>query len=86
MYEKYRARPPSTWSTSAKRHPSDAWQLPSNVQDKVVYESPKSLGERTDLAEVCVTKLGIKLPALVDKFDDAVRESVFRLAGPPLPH
>ena len=52
-------------------HPSDAWQLPSNVRDKVVYASPASADERASLANVCVTRLGIKLPALVDRFDDA---------------
>jgi hypothetical protein len=52
-------------------HPSDAWQLPSNIRDKVVYESPEDFEERADLADVCVTRLGIKLPALVDRFDDS---------------
>jgi type I thyroxine 5'-deiodinase len=37
----------------------------------VVYASPTSEEERVSLANVCVTKLGIKLPALVDRFDDA---------------
>ena len=56
-------------------HPSDAWQLPSNLKDKVVFESPKDFGQRANLAEVCVTKLGIKLPAVVDRFDDAVEHA-----------
>jgi type I thyroxine 5'-deiodinase len=52
-------------------HPSDAWQLPVNVKDDVVYASPSDGGQRVDLANVCVTRLGIKLPAIVDRFDDA---------------
>ncbi len=52
-------------------HPSDAWQLPVNVKDKVVYASPASANEREDLAQVCVVKLGIEIPALVDDFDDS---------------
>jgi hypothetical protein len=52
-------------------HPSDAWQLPVNVKDKVVYTSPASVNEREDLAQVCVVKLGIEIPALVDDFDDS---------------
>ena len=52
-------------------HPSDAWQLPSNLKDNVVFESPTDGKERAQLADVCVTKLGIKLPAVVDSFDDA---------------
>jgi type I thyroxine 5'-deiodinase len=75
MYEKYRGKAAFYVVYIGEAHPSDAWQLPSNVKDKVVYESPKTLGERTDLAEVCVTKLGIKLPAIVDRFDDAVERA-----------
>ena len=56
-------------------HPSDAWQLPSNLRDNVVYASPTDLGQRSDLAEVCVTRLGIKLPAVVDRFDDATERA-----------
>jgi len=52
-------------------HPNDAWQLPVNVKDEVVYTSPGNSTERVDLANVCVKKLGIEIPALVDNFDDA---------------
>ena len=52
-------------------HPSDAWQLPVNVKDDVVYASPISASERQNLARVCVVKLGVELPALVDEFDDS---------------
>src|SRR5215510_15972249 len=75
MYEKYRGKAAFYVVYIGEAHPSDAWQLPSNIEDKVVYQSPKTLGERSDLAEVCVTKLGIKLPAIVDRFDDAVERT-----------
>ena len=52
-------------------HPSDGWQLPSNVRDEVVYASPAGVEERTNLAGLCVRKLGIEFPALVDNFDDS---------------
>jgi type I thyroxine 5'-deiodinase len=51
-------------------HPSDVWQMQSNVRDKVVLASPKDEGERTDVANACVRKLGIKFPAIVDGFDN----------------
>jgi type I thyroxine 5'-deiodinase len=41
------------------------------VKDKVVYASPLNSGEREALADVCVIKLGIEMPAIVDNFDDA---------------
>jgi hypothetical protein len=72
MYEKYRNDAAFFVVYIGEAHPSDAWQLPSNIRDKVVYASPANAEERTDLADICVTRLGIKLPALVDRFDDAV--------------
>ena len=51
-------------------HPSDFWQLESNEKDKVVFVSPKGYEERVNLAGLCVTKLGIKFPALIDEFNN----------------
>jgi type I thyroxine 5'-deiodinase len=45
--------------------------MPSNVKDSVVFASPKDEGARSDLANTCVRKLGIKFPALVDDFTNA---------------
>ena len=56
-------------------HPSDAWQLPSNLRDQVVFASPTDMASRTELAEVCVVRLGLKLPAVVDRFDDATEKA-----------
>jgi type I thyroxine 5'-deiodinase len=47
-------------------HPTDLWQLPSNVQDGVLYASPRTDGERNSTASACVRKLGIRIPALLD--------------------
>ena len=52
-------------------HPSDAWQLSSNVRDDVVLASPASYAEKADVAGMCVKRLGIEFPALVDGFDNA---------------
>lgn len=47
-------------------HPTDLWQLPSNIKDNVLFASPSSDDERTSTAAACVRKLGIQMPALVD--------------------
>lgn len=47
-------------------HPTDLWQVSSNVRDGVVLASPRSDGERNEAATTCVRKLGIKIPALLD--------------------
>jgi hypothetical protein len=75
MYQKYRNDVAFFVVYIGEAHPSDAWQVPSNIKDRVVYTSPTSSGERANLADICVTRLGIKLPALVDRFDDATEKA-----------
>jgi uncharacterized secreted protein with C-terminal beta-propeller domain len=70
MYKQYQDKVAFYIVYIREAHPSDAWQVASNVKDDVVYASPESRGERVDLANVCVKKLGIDIPALVDNFDD----------------
>jgi len=43
-------------------HPSDVWQMESNIKDKVVFASPKDFDERSMVAGACVRKLGISFP------------------------
>ena len=41
-----------------------------------IVEDPVSLGERNEVARVCMTKLALEpIPALVDDLDDAVGEA-----------
>jgi type I thyroxine 5'-deiodinase len=56
-------------------HASDVWQLPVNERQNVVFAAPKSLEERYGIASSCVRKLNIKMPAVVDSFDDAVERA-----------
>jgi hypothetical protein len=51
-------------------HPVDLWQVSSNVKDGVQFASPHTSAERNDTAEMCVVKLAIKLPSLVDGLDN----------------
>jgi hypothetical protein len=51
-------------------HPVDGWQMPSNVEAKVLVASAHTFDERDAAANVCVVKLGIKIPALVDDIND----------------
>jgi hypothetical protein len=52
-------------------HPSDVWQMQSNVKDKVVFASPKNEEDRAFIAGACVRKLGIKIPAVLDEFGNS---------------
>lgn len=51
------------------------WQMNSNVKQGVVFATPKDLDERGQVAESCVRKLNIKLPALLDTFDNQTEQA-----------
>ena len=56
-------------------HPSDVWQMQSNIQDSVVFASPKNEDERASIAGACVRKLGIKFPAVLDEFGNSTERA-----------
>ena len=56
-------------------HPSDVWQMESNVKDKVVFASPRDEQERTLIAGTCVRKLGIEIPAVIDQFGNSTEQA-----------
>ena len=56
-------------------HPSDVWQMESNIRDKVVLASPRNEDERANVAGACVRKLGIKFPAVLDEFGNTAEQA-----------
>jgi Iodothyronine deiodinase len=56
-------------------HPSDVWQMESNIKDNVVFASPKTEDERALVAGACVRKLGIKFPAVLDQFENTTEKA-----------
>ena len=56
-------------------HPIDRWQVDDNVADDVLVASTTTKEERIAAAGLCVTKLGIKLPALIDDADNRVEHA-----------
>jgi type I thyroxine 5'-deiodinase len=51
-------------------HASDVWQMEANLRQNVIFASPRSYEERSGIAESCVRKLNIQIPAVVDSFDN----------------
>lgn len=74
LYDDYGSRVQFYAVYILEAHPSDVWQMQSNVRDKVVFASPKSFGEREQVAGMCVRKLGIKFPALIDDFNNTTEQ------------
>ena len=56
-------------------HPSNAWQLESNVKDSVIFADPMSTDERSDVAGLCVLRLSIRLPALIDNIGNSTERA-----------
>jgi type I thyroxine 5'-deiodinase len=56
-------------------HSADVWQMPSNVKQGVIYSLPRTYEERTAVADSCVTKLSIRIPALIDTFENTTEKA-----------
>lgn len=56
-------------------HPSDVWQMQSNLKDNVVFASPKTEEDRAFVAGACVRKLGIKPLAVLDEFGNVTEKA-----------
>jgi type I thyroxine 5'-deiodinase len=46
--------------------------MSSNIRDGVIFRNPRAESERTEVAESCVRKLGIRFPALIDGMSNTV--------------
>jgi type I thyroxine 5'-deiodinase len=75
LYRQYRDRAEFFVVYIQEAHPVDAWQLDANVKDDVLVATTKTDEERHDVAGVCLTKLGIELPAVVDEPDNRVERA-----------
>lgn len=72
LYDSYRDRVAFYAVYIQEAHPSDIWQQRSNVKEGVVFATPRTAGERVEIAQSCVRTLGIRFPALIDGMDNSV--------------
>jgi hypothetical protein len=56
-------------------HPSDGRQAPQNVRERIVLPNARTQEQKEEHAEMCVTKLDIRFPTLVDKLDNKVEQA-----------
>jgi hypothetical protein len=52
-------------------HPTDGWQVPGNLKERVEYEQPQTYAARKNVASACVTNLNLTISTLVDSMDNA---------------
>jgi Iodothyronine deiodinase len=75
LYREYRDRVEFYVVYIQEAHPIDAWQVADNLKDDVLVATTKTADERYQAAGVCITKLGIELPALIDEPDNRVERA-----------
>ncbi len=75
LYEKYQDRVAFYTVYIREAHTTDVWQDPDNLEAGILYAKPRSLAERFQIGQTCAARLRIKIPAIVDTFDDAVERA-----------
>ena len=75
LYRQYRDRVAFHVVYIEEAHPIDAWQVEDNLKDDVLVKTTGTAEERDTVANVCVVKLGIEMPALVDEPDNRVERA-----------
>jgi thiol-disulfide isomerase/thioredoxin len=75
LYEQYKDRVAFYVVYIQEAHPTDGWQMPSNLRDGVLVASTHTFDERDSAAKMCVVKLGIKIPALIDDPQDTTERA-----------
>ena len=56
-------------------HPSDGWQVDSNVENNIIFRQHQSFDEREQVANTCSMDLNITIPILIEGMDNAIDEA-----------
>jgi type I thyroxine 5'-deiodinase len=75
LYRDYRDRAAFYVVYIEEAHPVDAWQVDDNIKDDVLVATTMTDAERANVANVCLAKLGLELPAVVDEADNHVERA-----------
>jgi hypothetical protein len=51
-------------------HATDMWQDSDNLDDKVLFATPRSFEDRANVGATCVKDLKVDLPMIVDDIDN----------------
>lgn len=51
-------------------HPTDGWQVAANEKEQILFAQPKTLADRTVVAETMQSKLKLDVPLLIDGIDN----------------
>ena len=75
IYQQYRDRVEFFVVYVQEAHPTDGWQMDSNIEDGVLFRQHRSYREREEVAQSCSIDLNIGLPVLIEEMDNAIDEA-----------
>ena len=74
IYETYTDRVDFYLACIQEAHPTDGWQVFSNLNDDVLHGDPKNSDERAELAGVCMLNLGFTIPTFLHNIQNEVND------------
>ena len=75
LYSQYKDRVAFFVVYVQEAHPTDGWQVESNVDENILFRQHQSYGEREEAAQSCAIGLHISVPTLVEEIDNAIDEA-----------
>ena len=75
IYERYKEHVEFFVIYVQEAHPTDGWQVESNVENNVLFRQHQSYEEREEVASTCSLDLGMSIPILVEEMDNGVDEA-----------
>ena len=75
MYKRYRDDVEFFVVYIREAHPTDGWQVPQNVREKILFLQPKSFDDRQQVAKKMCSVLKLSLPTVIDGLDDKVNQA-----------
>jgi len=75
LYSQYRDRVEFFVVYVQEAHPTDGWQVESNIEENILLHQHRNYEEREEAAQACAIGLQISLPTLVEEMDNAIDEA-----------
>ena len=75
IYDKYREHIHILCVYIKEAHPTDGWLGRYNQKEEVLFAQPNNLDERAKTAEVCILKLNLKMPMVLDDMTNSAEEA-----------
>lgn len=75
IYRQYKGRVEFFVVYIQEAHPTDGWQVDSNVTEGVLYQQHQNYAERESVAATCSLDLNLSMPILVEEMDNAIDEA-----------